>query len=252
MFDAKTVKDGIVQWIRDFFDKNGKGRYAVIGISGGKDSSTCAALCAQALGADRVYGVLLPQGEQWDINFSRELVEFLGIKYAVINIKAAVDSCFESITESGLVINKQAAINTPARIRMTSLYAAAAIVDGLVANTCNLSEDWVGYATKFGDGAGDFSLLSHLTVTEVKAVGRELGLPSKFIDKVPEDGLSGMSDEEKLGFSYAALDRYIRDGVCEDPAVKEKIDRLHQANLHKIVPMPCYEFNPGSPLLRPQ
>ena len=139
-------------------------------------------------------------------------------------------------------MNRPAEINTPARIRMAVLYAVSAVVGGRVANTCNLSEDWVGYATKFGDGAGDFSPLSHLTVTEVKAVGRALNLPTKFIDKIPEDGLTGLSDEENLGFTYAVLDRYIREGICEDNAVREKIDRLHQCNLHKLRLMLCFEL----------
>ena len=242
MFDAQKVKDEIIQWIRSYFNANGKNCYAIVGISGGKDSSVTAALCAQALGAERVYGILMPQGEQWDIDVSRSLVDHLKIKSFIINIKDSVDSLCESITEGGLTVNRGAAVNAPARIRMAALYAAAAIVGGFVANTCNLSEDWVGYSTKFGDSAGDFSPLSRLTATEVKAVGRELGLPAQFTEKVPEDGLSGKSDEENLGFTYAVLDRYIREGICEDQAVKEKIDRLHRMNLHKISPMPCYEL----------
>lgn len=248
MFNAGKIKDEIIQWIRGYFEENGaasSGRqncHAVIGISGGKDSSVVAALCAQALGADRVFGVLMPQGQQHDINYSRDLVSHLGIKHAVINIKDTVDSLLAAVKASSLETNRQAVINIPARIRMTTLYAVSAILDGRVANTCNLSEDWVGYATKYGDGAGDFSPLSQLTVTEVKAVAKELGLPSKFIDKVPEDGLTGLSDEENLGFTYDVLDRYIREGVCEDAAVKAKIDRLHQLNLHKLSLMPSYNF----------
>jgi NAD+ synthase len=233
--------DKVIQWIRDFFDKNGRNCHAVVGISGGKDSAVTAALCVRALGSDRVFGVLMPRGEQWDIANARALVDFLKIKHCVINIKDPCDALFKSIQEGGLTVSDQAAINSPARIRMTTLYAVAAIVGGLVANTCNLSEDWVGYSTKFGDSAGDFSPLANLTVTEVKALGRELGLPAQFVDKVPEDGLSGKTDEEKLGFTYAVLDKYIREGVCEDTAIKEKIDRLHQANLHKISLMPCYK-----------
>jgi len=240
MFDAVKTKDDIVLWIRSYFEENGKDCNAVVGISGGKDSSVTAALCAQALGPRRVYGVLMPQGEQHDIGYSREIAVHLGIKHAVVNIKGSVDSLLASIEEGGFSANRQAVINIPARIRMTTLYAVSAIVNGRVANTCNLSEDWVGYATKYGDGAGDFSPLSQLTVTEVRAVGRELGLPSKFIDKVPEDGLSGLSDEENLGFTYDVLDRYIREGVCEDAAVKEKIDRLHANNLHKLSLMPGF------------
>ena len=239
MFDASKSSDAIVQWIRDYFHENGNAS-AVVGISGGKDSSIVAALCAQAIGKDRVYGILMPQGEQWDLPVSKELVNFLGIKHIVINIGPIMDVFSESIQASGLLMNKQAATNSPARIRMAILYAVSAVVGGRVANTCNLSEDWVGYSTKFGDSAGDFSPLSRLTVTEVKAIGRELGLPEKFIEKLPEDGLSGLSDEENLGFTYDVLDRYIRDGICEDKEVKDAIDRLHQSGLHKINPMPYY------------
>jgi len=242
MFDAEKIQNEIVGWIRNYFDENGGDCRAVVGISGGKDSSTVAALCVKALGAERVYGVLMPQGAQKDIEVSREVVDLLGIRHCVINIKDSVDSLFRSAEESGILLNKQARINTPARVRMAALYAVSAAVNGRVANTCNLSEDWVGYATKFGDGAGDFSPLAHLTVTEVKAVGRTLGLPPRIIDKVPEDGLSGLTDEENLGFTYDILDRYIRDGVCDDAAIKEKIDRLHRLNLHKLEPMPGFKM----------
>jgi len=244
-FDAGKTKDEIIQWIRAYFDENGKGCQAVIGLSGGKDSSIVAALCVQALGADRVYGVLLPQGDQWDIDVSRELTAHLGIRHCVINIKDGVDSVLAAIREGGLEPDRQAIVNTPARIRMTALYAVSSILGGRVANTCNLSEEWVGYATKFGDGAGDFSPLAHFTVTEVKAIGRELGLPSKFVEKTPEDGLSGLSDEDNLGFTYDVLDNYIRNGTCENVETRERIDRLHLANLHKIGEIPCYKPTAG-------
>ena len=242
MFNAEKTKDDIIICIRDYFEKNGHDCNVVIGISGGKDSSVVAALCAQALGARKVYGVLMPQGEQHDIDYSKDLVAHLGIKNITVNIKSAVETLLADIEKTELSANKQAKVNTPARIRMTTLYAVSAIVDGRVANTCNLSEDWVGYSTKFGDSAGDFSPLARLTVTEVKAIGRALLLPAKFIDKLPEDGLSGLSDEENLGFTYDVLDKYIREGICENAAVKEKIDRLHRINKHKLELMPCFEF----------
>ena len=244
MFDAKKVSEEIVQWIREYFDKNAGERncQAVVGLSGGKDSSTVAALCVKALGADRVMGVLMPQGEQWDINFSHELADHLGIKKCVVNIKEGVDAVFYALKEGGLLLNRQATVNTPARIRMSVLYAVSAVVGGRVANTCNLSEDWVGYSTKYGDSAGDFSPISDLTVTEVRAVGKVLGLPLKFTDKMPADGLSGLSDEDNLGFSYAVLDRYIREGICEDKSVKDKIDNLHKINLHKLQLMPSFKL----------
>jgi NAD+ synthase len=242
MFDAKKVKNEIVQWIRDYFKENGNDCCAVIGISGGKDSTVVAALCVEALGADRVYGVMLPQGEQKDICTSHEVVKHLGIRHSIINIKDSVDALCASMREAGLAPNEQASTNLPARIRMTALYAVSSIVNGRVSNNCNLSEDWVGYSTKFGDSAGDFSPISRLTVSEVKAVGRELGLPAHFTDKVPEDGLSGKTDEDNLGFSYDLLDRYIRDGICGDADKKKLIDRLNKFNMHKLEPVPCYNF----------
>ena len=243
MFDAAKTKDAIIKWIRDYFEANGKNCNAVVGISGGKDSSVTAALCAMALGNERVYGVLMPQGNQHDINYSQELVTHLDIKHITVNIKDSVDTLLNEIKKSGISANKQAIVNTPARIRMTALYAISAIVNGRVANTCNLSEDWVGYSTKYGDSAGDFSPLSQLTVGEVKNLGKELGIPLKFIEKTPEDGLSGLSDEENLGFSYDILDKYIREKVCEDAITKEKIDKLHQINLHKLALIPSFPLD---------
>jgi NAD+ synthase len=241
MFDAKNAKHRIVEWIKDYFHNNASPETkAVVGISGGKDSSAVAALCAEALGKARVLGVLMPQGEQHDIDVAFDLCKTLGIEYIKVNIKEPVRDLFAEIAATGLTLNDVATFNTPARIRMAALYAVSGIVGGRVANTCNLSEDWVGYATKFGDAAGDFSPISDLTVTEVKAVGKELGLAEKFTGKTPIDGLCGKTDEENLGFTYAVLDRYIREGICEDDNVKEKIDRLHKMNLHKISPMPAF------------
>lgn len=244
MFNAKTVKQQLIDWIEEYFENNATPETkAVVGISGGKDSSVVAALCVEALGKDRVIGVLMPKGEQFDIDVSRDLCATLGISNVEINIKDAVEALYHDISKTGLELNNIATFNTPARIRMTTLYAVSGIVGGRVANTCNLSEDWVGYATKFGDGAGDFSPLSGLTVTEVKAVGREMGLASKFVDKTPIDGLCGKTDEDNLGFTYALLDRYIREGVCEDAAIKEKIDRMHRLNIHKVTPMPVFKLS---------
>ena len=246
MFNANKIKDEIVLWIQNYFDRNGKGAPAVVGISGGKDSSVVAALCAEALGRQNVHGVLMPCGEQWDLHISQELVKHLGIHRHVVNIDTTVDALTAALQDGGVQMNKQAATNTPARIRMATLYAVAAVVGGRVANTCNLSEDWVGYSTKFGDSAGDFSPLSHLTATEVKAVGKALGLPEMFVEKTPEDGLSGLSDEENLGFSYATLDEYIRHGTCPDKPTKEKIDALYHASRHKLQLMPCYTMENDS------
>ena len=200
-----------------------------------------AALCVEALGKDRVFGVLMPQGEQFDIDVSYALCKHLDIPYTVINIGKAVDEVLAGVAGAGLELTTVTTFNTPARIRMATLYAVSGSIGGRVANTCNLSEDWVGYATKFGDAAGDFSPLSNLTVTEVKAIGRELGLPAVFVDKVPIDGLCGKTDEDNLGFTYDTLDKYIRDGIEPDAETKAKIDRLHAMNLHKLNPMPSYK-----------
>ena len=242
----KEIKDRVIQWIKDYFEQNGKGCNAVIGISGGKDSSVCAALLGEALGKDRVIGVLMPQGNQHDISVSYDLVELLGIRHIVVNIGEVCESLAKAISAGGipaeeLRTNKVYYSNTPARVRMTVLYGISALYNGRVANTCNKSEDYIGYSTKFGDSAGDFSPMSDLTVREVKALGYELGLPKKFIEKVPEDGLSGKTDEDNLGFTYAALDAYIETGKIDSEELKAKIDGMHRANLHKISPMPAFK-----------
>ena len=242
MFDAKKVKDACVRWIRDFFETNGPGCNAVVGISGGKDSSIAAALCVEALGKDRVIGVLMPQGVQHDIDMAYLLVEHLGIRHYEVNIKDTVDAILKAFPED-LELSAQSRINLPPRIRMSTLYAISQSLNGRVVNTCNLSEDWVGYSTRYGDAAGDFSPMSHLTVTELKEIGRVLGLPDVLVDKTPIDGLCGKTDEENLGFTYAELDVYIRTGVIEDPEKKALIDRKHTANLFKLQLMPS--FDPG-------
>ena len=242
-FDALKVKNDIVQWIRDWFEINGKGCNAIVAISGGKDSSVVAALCVEALGKDRVYGVLLPNGDQFDIDVSYALVEHLGIRHYTINIKDCFDGLVNQL-QANLEVQTQTITNLPPRLRMAATYAVSQSLNGRVANTCNLSEDWVGYATRYGDGAGDFSPLSKLTVQEVKAVGRELGLPSMFVDKVPIDGLQSKTDEDNLGFTYAVLDRYIRTGEIDDQATKERIDYLHRINQFKLRFMDCFEYDP--------
>ena len=238
MFNAEKVKNECVQWIRDFFENNGKGCNAVVGISGGKDSSIVAALCVEALGKDRVIGVLMPNGEQADIDMAKLLVEHLGIRHYIINIKEAFDGIVNAMP---FELSEQSRVNLAPRIRMSTLYAVSQSHNGRVANTCNLSEDWVGYSTRYGDAAGDFSPCSHLTVTEMKAIGRVLGLPDVLVDKTPIDGLCGKTDEENLGFTYAELDRYIREGVIEDEAKKARIDRLHVLNQFKLKMMPSFD-----------
>ena len=246
VFDVEKVKNEVVEWIRQFFEENGPGCNAIVGISGGKDSSIAAALCVEALGKDRVIGVLMPCGEQADIEMSKLLVNHLGIRNIEVNIKAAVDGIYSGIengTKNGMTIDisKQTRENLPARIRMSTLYAVSQSMNGRVVNTCNLSEDWVGYSTRYGDAAGDFSPMAKLTVTEVKQIGRALKLPDVLVDKVPIDGLCGKSDEDNLGFTYEMLDRYIRLGECEDLEKKAIIDKKHVQNLFKLKMMPMFE-----------
>ena len=215
MFNAEKVKNDCVNWIRKFFEENGRDCRAIVGISGGKDSSVTAALCKEAFGADRVIGVLMPNGEQSDIDCAKKLVNHLGIKHYIVNVKGAVDALTAALPRE-MDISVQTTTNVPPRVRMAVLYAVGQSSNGRVANTCNLSEDWVGYATRYGDAAGDFSPLAHLTVAEVKEIGRVLGVPEDLVEKAPSDGLCGKTDEDNLGFTYAVLDKYIRTGVCED------------------------------------
>ena len=243
-FNAEQTTAEAVKWIQAWFEKNGKGCNAVVGISGGKDSSIVAALCAKALGKERVIGVLMPNGEQSDIDCSLQLVKHLDIPYYICNIKKAVDGVLEALQASGVEITRQTTINLPPRIRMSTLYALSQSNNGRVANTCNLSEDWVGYSTRYGDAAGDFAPLGKLTVQEVKEIGKYLGLPLNLVEKVPSDGLSNKTDEDNLGFTYAVLDEYIRTGVCKDEETKARIDRLHVLNEFKLKPIPCYEYIP--------
>ena len=221
MFDAINIKDQCVEWIREFFRNNGPDCNAVIGISGGKDSSVAAALCVEALGKERVIGVLMPMGVQPDIDAAYALVNHLGIRHFEVNIHDAMAGITAAIP---MELTTQAKTNLPPRLRMATVYAISQSLNGRVVNTCNLSEDWVGYSTRYGDAAGDFSPLSNLTVTEVKAIGHALGLPTELVEKTPIDGLCGKTDEENLGFTYEELDRYIREGIEPEAKIKNKID----------------------------
>lgn len=250
-FDVVKSTNQVIKWIQDWFKANGNGCNAIIGISGGKDSSVVAALCVKALGKDRVIGVLMPNGEQVDIDCSKQVVNHLGIKSVEVNIASAVNSVLNEVG-AGLIdglangnaiveISEQTKVNLPARIRMATLYAVSQSCNGRVANTCNLSEDWVGYSTRYGDAAGDFSPFAQFTSEEVVQIGDYLGLPFELTHKVPSDGLCGKTDEQNLGFTYAALNQYIRTGVIEDTNIKEKIDTMHQKNLFKLELMPSYQ-----------
>ena len=232
-----------MDWVREWFGKNGPNCNAVLGMSGGKDSTIAAALCAEALGPDRVIGVAMP-AEGQSLNEADEICKYLGIRYLCLpigKIEAACDELGSLLSEGFSVQTLQ---NIPPRIRMTMLYAVAQSTNGMVANTCNYSEDYIGYATLYGDAAGSFAPFGRLCVREVRGIGHALGLPAKWVDKVPDDGLPHSSpDEQKFGFTYDMLDTYIREGVCEDEAVKSKIDSMHRRNLFKteILHIPAFE-----------
>lgn len=232
----------IIDWIKEYFIKNGPECKAVIGISGGKDSTVAAALLCKALGPNRVIAVQMPHGFQYDIDVSNEVIDYLEItEHYNINIGSACQEIFLSLPND-IRIQPQVTSNVPARVRMNILYAIAASRHGRVVNTCNRSEDYVGYSTKFGDAAGDFSILSNYTATEVKEIGIELGLPKNFIEKPPEDGLSGLTDEENLGFSYDVLDNFLLNGITPPYEIYKNIEQRHKRNLHKISPMPTCPF----------
>lgn len=244
VFDAKKTKDEIVEWIRNYFRVNGPGCNAIIGISGGKDSTVVAALCCEALGKDRVIGVLMPQGVQDDIDVAREVVKYLDIQSFEINIGETVNKLLQAGRTGGIVDSHQARVNLPARIRMATLFMVSQSMNGRVSNNCNASESYIGWATIGGDAFGQFSPLGKLTVTEVKKIGFELGLPEKFIKKAPSDGLTGKTDEDNFGFTYEFLDHYIRTGDFDnDVETAAKIDKMHDANTFKEMPMPT--FNPN-------
>ena len=235
--DYNKLAESCAEWIRDWFETNGKGCCAVLGMSGGKDSTVAAALCAKALGAGNVVGVAMP-AEGQSLNGADEICARLGIRYICVPVGGIIGG-FDAIP---LDLSHQAAQNIPPRVRMAVLYAVSQSLNGRVVNTCNLSEDWVGYATRWGDAVGDFSPLGKLTVQEVKGIGHALGVPAQWVEKTPDDGLPhSCSDEQKFGFTYATLDHYIRTGECPDSAIKEKIDRMHRSNLFKLSMPPAFE-----------
>lgn len=250
-FDAPAVAEALIEWTRDYFAAAGENSKAVLGMSGGKDSTVSAAILARALGPERVIGVCMPQGSQ-SLNDADKICEHLGIRCYVVNVGDACADLVKSISCASEQLSNASVQNIPPRVRMTTLYAIGQTNNARVINTCNLSEDYIGYATKFGDGAGDLSLLAELTVTEVLAIGDYLGVPHEWVHKTPDDGLPhSCPDEEKIGFTYAELDVYIRTGVApegyvhgnpEEGLKKDKIDRMHKANLHKILPMPKFVF----------
>ncbi len=244
-FDVEKQTKQLIEYTREWFNKFGENSRAVLGISGGKDSSVTAAILKEALGADRVLGIIMPNGEMSDLDDAKLLVDFLEIPNEIVPITDYYNAAMATFEKAEKCeVTKDLKINLAPRLRMSTLYAFAQgqPVTTFVVNTCNASEDYVGYSTKYGDAAGDVSLLQDFTVTEVLQIGEYLGLPEQLVHKVPSDGLSGMSDEDKLGFKYAQLDEYIADKDADIPAdIKASIDKKHVANLHKLQLMPAYK-----------
>lgn len=243
-FDANAEKDNIVQWIREWFDENGKGCNAVLGLSGGKDSTICAALLAEALGPDRVIGVAMPDRGQ-GLNGAQEIASHLGIRFLQMHIGNIVGEFYGKLG-NGQALSNQAQQNIPPRVRMTMLYAIAQTFNGRVCCCDNASENYIGYSTFGGDDLGAFSPIGNMTVTEVRKIGKVLGLPEYWVEKTPDDGLpNSMPDEEKFGFSYETLDKYIREGIEPDEEVKNKIDEMHEKSEFKrnIIRVPSYNKN---------
>lgn len=236
-FDPAEQVKLIENFIKTYFTENGNpNTKAVIGISGGKDSTIAAALLVRALGADRVIGVMMPQHVQADIKDSYRVCEVLGINSYVINIGATCDKLNQSFIDgSDLQLTPQILTNTPARIRMATLYMVAAAVGGRVCNTGNASEAFIGYTTKYGDLAGDFALLRNLTVREIYAIGDYLELPMDLVHKHPADGMSGKTDEDNTGIPYDAIDDFLLDGIMPDMEIWEKMQTAHKRNEHKEV-----------------
>lgn len=248
MFNAVKAKNDCVQWIRDWFEANGKDCNAIIGISGGKDSTVVAALCVEALGKDRVYGIRMPNGYQADIEDAKEVCKYLKIHSFDCDIKKAYDAICEEIgwaiyAMSNLKVlepSVQAKINLPPRIRMATLYAISQSLNGRVVGTDNASEAYIGYSTRWGDNVADLMPILNFTSEEVVAIGDALGLPYELTHKTPSDGLCGKTDEDNFGFTYEVLNKYILTGKCEDEEVKSKIDNLHNKNLFKLQPIPSF------------
>ena len=245
---VKEKTEKLISWIREWFEQNGPNCNAVLGISGGKDSTICAKLCVEALGADRVIGILMPNGEQRDIDYSYKVCEILGIKYFVHNIGDTVESILHNMIENNLIISEQTTINLPARIRMSTLYAYSQSLNGRVVNTCNLSEEMVGYSTRWGDSVGDFSPLGNLTVMEVLEIGDYLGLPKELVHKTPIDGLnikedgSYVTDEDNLGVTYAEIDSYLGvNPTMIDNITWAKVDDLVHKSVFKRKPIPTFK-----------
>lgn len=242
-FNAEATRDALVKWIADWFERNGKDKRAVLGISGGKDSTIVAALCARALGTDRVLGVLMPNGTQADIQDSYRVCEKLGIASIVVNIQDAYAGVYNSVLNAlnYPALSEQTTINIAPRLRMTTLYAVSQTVGGRVINTSNKSEAMTGYFTRWGDECGDMKPLINLLKNEVVAIGLTMDeIPRDLVEKAPSDGLTGKTDEDKIGFSYDALDNYLRC-IGNEGDIDKKIEARIFSTMFKRKPIPAFD-----------
>lgn len=240
-FNAKEVADKLVLWLREYFDNNAKPLNAVVGCSGGKDSTVVLAALVRAIGTNRTYAILMPNGVQSDIDDSYKVCEFLGLNPYVCNIEESYNGIAKSVGDHFNATN-QARTNLGPMMRVSMLKFISQCVNGRFTCNANLSERYAGWFSLFGDDQGNIRPLANLTATEVVQVGKALGLPDWMVEKKPADGLCGTTDEDKFGFSYTVLDHYIRTGEYDDPEIKAKIDEMHNRNIFKLKPMP--EFNP--------
>ena len=253
-YRAEKLKDvdNIICELQHSCEKNGI-RGAVVGISGGKDSTIVAKLMSEVLGKENVMGVLMPNGEQKDIDDSYKVVNLLGMPYTVVNIKDAMKGLVENInlgfisiqnTDREVKLTEPSYINIAPRIRMTVLYAIAQSMGNgwRVIGTTNKSEEYIGWLTKWGDGGCDFEPIIDFTVTELRQFGKYLGLPIELVDKTPVDGLTPLSDEDRIGFKYSELDEYIMFGTTGNNDIDNKIERMHEYSQHKRNPIPIFKM----------
>ena len=231
--EEKTIKE-LISWIKNYVE-SAKANGVVLGMSGGKDSLVVAGLCVKALGKENVFGVIMPNGKMKDKEDATNTCNYLGINYTIIDIEKPYNAILNKTKKALKLFNKNlndiSTINTAPRIRMTTLYSIAGSLNYLVANTSNLSEASVGYTTKWGDNIGDFAPIANFTKTEVCEIGKLLNLPKDLVYKTPSDGLSGKTDEDKLGFSYAELDEFIRTG--KKGKSFDIINKKHKLSEHK-------------------
>ena len=246
-FNTKKVTEQLIQGIRDWFEKNGKGCNACVGLSGGKDSTIVCKLCVEALGADRVIAVGIPDKGQ-NLHEADEIAKWMGVDFRVVNIGSITDAIKHETYYGGNVrLSEQAEQNIPPRVRMLILYAISQSNNGRVVGTCNASENYIGYFTKYGDGASDFEPIAELTVHELYQPGDELGIPKKWTYKTPDDGLPhSLPDDEKFekkGFNYEKLDKYIRFGTSGDAVADAAIEKMHAQNEFKMKPVEVIKFD---------